>query len=167
MTQIAVVLIMSELLKNITVAVTLALMTQDCDKTVLSAQFIQMLERRHLAFASSLVSFPHLIVPGSTPITDLLNSIALRELLPVNLLCLVRLEKFGGEACIWQLFSQIFGETSLIVTNIWPSLFLGWQHFRLLIHLAQGLLISEVRELENLLSPYSGVTPVPYEKPQS
>ena len=99
---LAAVLIMSEFLKNITVAVALTLMAQDRDKTVLPAQFIQLLKRRHLAFASSLVSFPHLIVPGSTPITGLLNSIALRELLPVNLLCLVRLEKFGGGACIWQ-----------------------------------------------------------------
>src|SRR5437879_6188027 len=86
---LAAVLITSELLKNITVAVALALMAQDRDKTVLSAQFMQLLERRHLAFASSLVSFPHLIVSGSTPITHLLTSIALRRPLPAHLLCLV------------------------------------------------------------------------------
>jgi hypothetical protein len=60
----------------------------------------------------------------------------------------------------WQLLSRIFGETLLIVTGIWPNLVLERQHFRLLIHLTQGLLISEVGELENLLSPNSRVTPL-------
>lgn len=60
----------------------------------------------------------------------------------------------------WQLLSRIFGETLLIITDIWPNLVLERQHFRLLIHLAQGLLISEVGELENLLSPTFVVTPL-------